>query len=216
MSDPDSNRLNYRGELSRKGLHLLALSYPVGFVLLGRSVGLWIAISLSLVALSLDFLRTRSSAVHRFFDFTFGFMMRARERDVLRGKTVINGATWVAVSFTLLVIFFPEDLAIVSFALFMIGDAVAAMVGRRWGRNQWARRGCTVEGSIAFFLAGLAMAFGLASAYSAVAYYDIETLALVGGVAVACLLEAAPLPVNDNLIAPLGAALSMLAITALV
>ena len=216
MSDPNSNRLNYRGELSRKGLHLLALSYPVGYVLLERSVGLWIAVSLSLVALSLDFFRTRSKAVYRFFDVTFGFMMRGRERDVMRGHMVINGATWVAVSFTLLVVFFPEDLAIVSFALFMIGDAVAAIVGRRWGRIQWARKGCTVEGSVAFFLAGLAMAFGLASTYSSVAYYDIETLALVGGVAVACLLEAAPLPLNDNLIAPLGAALSILAITALV
>ncbi len=216
MSDPDSNQLNYRGELARKGTHLLALSYPIGFILLGRSVGLWVVISLSLIALSLDFLRTRSNAVYRFFDFTFGFMMRARERDVLGGKMVINGATWTSVSFTLLVAIFPEDLAIVSFALFMIGDAVAAIVGRRWGRIQWARKGCTVEGSVAFFLAGLAMAFGLASASSPVAYYDIEPLALVGGVAAACLLEAAPLPVNDNLIAPLGAALSMLVITALV
>jgi|AP95_1055475.scaffolds.fasta_scaffold00284_10 dolichol kinase len=216
MSDPDSNRLNYQGELFRKGLHLLALSYPVGFVLIGRPVGLWIALSLSLLALSLDFLRTRSKAVYRFFDFTFGFMMRANEREVLGGTMVINGATWVAVSFTLLVFFFPEDLAIVSFALFMIGDAVAAIVGRRWGRTQWARRGCTVEGSVAFFFAGLAMAFGLASTTSAVAFYDIEPLALIGGVAVACLLEATPLPINDNLIAPLGAALSMLAITALV
>ena len=216
MSDPDSNSLNYRGELARKGTHLLALSYPVGFILLGRSVGLWAMISVSLVTLSLDFLRTRSKAVYRFFDFTFGFMMRARERDVLGGKTVINGATWTSVSFPLLVAIFPEGVAVVSFASFMIGDAVAALIGRRWGRNQWARKGCTVEGSVAFFLAGLAMAFGLASTSSPVAYYDIETLALVGGVAVACLLEAAPLPLNDNLIAPLGAALSILAITALV
>ncbi len=216
MNDPDSNRLNYRGELARKGTHLLALSYPIGFILLGRSVGLWVVISLSLIALSLDFLRTRSNAVYRFFDVTFGFMVRARERDVMRGHMVINGATWTSVSFTLLVVFFPEDLAIVAFALFMIGDAVAAIVGRRWGSIQWARKGCTVEGSVAFFLAGLAMAFGLASASSPVAYYDIEPLALVGGVTAACLLEAAPLPVNDNLIAPLGAALSMLVITALV
>ena len=48
-----------------------------------------------------------------------------------------------------------------------IGDAMASIVGRRWGRLKWSRAsGKTVEGSVAFFTSvllssGLLWSFGL-------------------------------------------------------
>jgi len=212
ISDGD---LRYRAEVSRKILHVLALGYPVGYFVIGPSAGVPILIALSVLALFLDILRSKSADAHAFFDRVFGFMMRRNERDVLDKGVVINGATWVTVSFTLLVLFFAADIATVSFMLFMFGDAAAALVGRKWGKRYWARAGCTIEGSLAFFGVGLLVAFFLATSMFPLPLFNLNPMALVAGTLTATLLEAAPFRINDNLIAPLGAAASMALVSAL-
>ena len=149
-SPGDAAQLGYHGEIYRKLLHLLAMAFPVGYVIVPDPWGLVILVVLSVTALSMDMLRARNKAAHAFFERFFGFMMRRKERDVLGQGHVFNGATWVTVSFTLLVLLFPSEVAIVSFTLFMFGDAAAALLGRRFGRTPWLRRGATLEGSMAF------------------------------------------------------------------
>jgi len=212
---PDTAGIGYDGELYRKLLHLLALGYPVGYVVAPEPWGLNVLISLSLLALFLDWLRASSPAAHAFFERFFGFMMRRKERDVLGAKTVFNGATWVTVSFTLLVLFFPVDVALISFATFMIGDAAAALAGRRLGRTRWLGRGATLEGSLAFLIFGGAVGWLLISGDLPWPPLDIPFPVVLAATLVATLLEAAPLPLNDNLSAPLGAALTITGIMAL-
>jgi len=196
-------------------LHLLALGYPVGYVVAPEPWGLNVLISLSLLALFLDWLRASSPAAHAFFERFFGFMMRKKERDVLGARTVFNGATWVTVSFTLLVLLFPVDVALISFATFMIGDAAAALAGRRLGRTRWLGRGATLEGSLAFLIFGGAVGWLLISGVLPWPPLDIPFPVVIAATLVATLLEAAPLPLNDNLSAPLGAALTITGIMAL-
>lgn len=215
MTHQDAAQLGFNGEIYRKLLHLLAMAYPVGYLIVPEPWNVRIMVLLSLLALGLDVLRSRHAATHRFFEQFFGFMMRGRERDVLGQGPVFNGATWVTVSFTLLALFFPYPVATVSFALFMFGDAAAALIGRRFGRTSWLRKSATIEGSAAFLMAGFLVAGILVSGVLPGAAFDIPWIALSGAVVAAMLLEAAPLPVNDNLVAPLGAALVMTGIMTL-
>lgn len=215
MTHQEVAQLGYDGEIYRKMLHLLAMGYPVGYLLIPNPWGAVILVMLSVTALSLDWLRAHHEAAHSFFERFFGFMMRRREREVLGQGPVFNGATWVTVSFTLLVLLFPTDVAVVAFALFMIGDAAAALIGRRLGRTRWLRDGATMEGSAAFLLVSGAFGWLLVSGLLPWPLLEVPLHAVWIGCLAAAVLEASPLPINDNLVAPLGAALVIMGIMTL-
>ncbi len=114
-----------------------------------------------------------------------------------------------------LAILFPVDVAVVAFCIFMLGDAAAALVGRKFGRTHWGRAGCTLEGSMAFLAVGLAAAVLIAAPGLGIAPFSLSYTALVSGTVAATILEAMPLPFNDNIAAPLGTALVLSAVIAL-
>ena len=205
-----SKTLNYSGEIYRKSLHLLALAYPVGYSILGKSVALWVLVPLSLAMIGADFLRSKNEWTHGLIDRIFGFMMRPEERVFDPRRPVVNGATWVTTSFTVLILFFSGPIAILSFAIFMIGDAMAALVGRKWGAHPWGSGSRSMEGTLAFMISGLVVAHALGSESIPFSFFQFNSVSLIGAVLVAGVLEALPLPVNDNLIAPVGAALFLL------
>ena len=198
-SEPDHD-LPYRAELGRKALHLLALIVPLGIALAGKERALVVLVPLSLLALTGDVLRVRSAYVARLIDRFFGFMMRREERPPVGAPVSINGATWVLLSAALLVLVFPVYLAVPAFVMFMISDAVAALIGRRFGRIQWGQTSRTVEGSAGFLVCGLVVV----SFFPALPYW-------VGavGVVVGCAAEAIPRPFNDNIRVPFVSATVM-------
>ena len=207
--------LPYSGELYRKGLHLIALVLPAAVVILGKPDALYGLVPLALLALTVDFIRSKSGVVNRFIDRFFGWMMRERERPGVGEPPAFNGATWVVTSMAVLTILFPVDVAVVAFCIFMLGDAAAALIGRKFGRTRWGRAGCTVEGSLAFLVTGLIAAIVIAAPGLGIAPFSITWAALLLGTAAATILEATPLPLNDNIAAPLGTALVISAALAL-
>ena len=190
--------LSYGGELQRKALHLLALVVPLGMAWMGKPGVLYLLIPMALLALSADILRVRSRAFSTFIDHIFGRMMRQEERPGVGDPVSINGATWVLVSAALLAIIFPISIAVPAFIVFMIGDAAAALFGRRYGRVHWGKGPRTLEGSAAFLVVGLL----IIACYPGMIFW-------VGaiGVVVACAAEAMPGPFNDNIRVPLLMAL---------
>ncbi len=184
----------FRNELLRKTLHLLALVIPAGIYVLDKPLALFALAPLSAAAVSADALRAKSDRFARFIDRAFGYMMRPGEIPAPGGRIVLNGATWVAVSATLLTFLFPVGLAAPGFASFMVADAAAALAGMRFGRTPWPGTHRTVQGSIAFACAAWAMLapFGHIDAGTA-------ALAAFAGAAV----EAPNLPLNDNIRVPL-------------
>ena len=87
-----------------------------------------------------------------------------------------------------------------AFAMFMLSDAAAALVGRRYGRIHWGGSPRTVEGSLAFLLLGLGV-MALLAPFSEIVFW-------VGAVSVgaATLAEVPAGPFNDNLRVPMVAA----------
>jgi dolichol kinase len=151
----------------------------------------------ALFALAMDLIRLRVPAADRRFRLAVGAMLRPAER---RGLT---GATMLALGAALTALIFPGRVAAVGILYAAIGDASAALVGSRLGRRTY-RPGRTVEGTLAFFAAALAV--GYAAPGTGLPAAAAAALAVT-------LVEAAPVPIDDNVTIPVaGAAAYRLAI----
>ncbi len=192
-SEPYSE-IPYRAELLRKSLHLLALVIPASMLYLGKTTSLLILVPFCGLAIFTEIARVRFQTVADIVETIFGGMMRNHERPAIGDAVVINGATWVLLTATLLVVIFPVEVAACAMIMFMIGDAAAALVGRRFGKTHWFGTSKTVEGSLAF----------LATALGILLLFDILPLPYSLAVAIfAAALELIPLRINDNLYVPL-------------
>ena len=195
-----SDDLSFQGELKRKALHVLALVVPGGMHVLGMPHALYVLLPLTTIGVAGDVARAYSMPFNRFIRRVFGPMMRLRELPPPGRGVVINGATWVLVAATLLALVFPLRVAVPIFTMFLVSDAVAALVGRHWGRHHWGSTPRTIEGSAAFLTVGL----GVMGGFSALPF----ALGVVATI-VACVAEALPHPGNDNVRAPMVSALAV-------
>ncbi len=205
--DPQDNYdpgfLPLKRELMRKSLHVLALVLPVTMLLLGKTPSILIFGGLALLGVVLDVLRAGKAPLNHWIVTFFGSLMRPREKEQTQGRIVINGATWAMLSAFILVLVFPVQVAAFAFTIFMLGDAVAALAGRRLGRIRLGKSSKTLEGSLAFLVTGL-----LTSLIFPGIYFWHGAVASLA----ACIAEALPLPLDDNLRVPLVAAAIMLAV----
>jgi dolichol kinase len=141
--------------------------------------------------LGLDLLRLRAAPVARWFAPRVGPYLRPAER---RGPVLaVHFLTGTGV---LLAAVAPRPIAATALAYLVLGDAAAALVGRRLGRSRWGAK--SLEGSLACFL--VCVGIGALT-------LPQHPVAIVGGALAATLAEALPVPVDDNLSVPLvGAA----------
>ena len=190
----------YKAEVLRKAIHLLALVLPLAMVLLGKTEALYLLVPTTALVLSGDVLRVRSVWFARLVARIFGFLMRSEEQPPVGGSIKLTGATWVLLSATLLTVVFPIRIAAPALAIFMLSDAAAALVGRRYGRTHWGDNPRTLEGSLAFLLVGLGV-MALVAPYAAIVFWTGAV-----SVVVATLAEVPTGPFNDNLRVPMVAA----------
>ena len=194
------NHRSFKQELYRKALHAVALVIPVGMFVLDQKYVIVLLGLASACALGLEIVRTRLSAVNHWISKYLGFMMRPEEISGPNKTIVFTGATWVFISAFILALFFPKHIAACAFAVFMVGDGFAALVGRRYGKIFWRGGRKTLEGSMAFLVSALVVVLMVPGVK-----FMAGAWASVG----ACLAEALPGPLNDNLRSPLVAALIM-------
>lgn len=196
--------ISYAAELRRKALHLGALALPALMLALGRDA-LWLLAPGAALAVAGDVARARSAAWRRWLHGLFGPLMRPEEMPPLGGPIVLNGATSMGIAAALCALLFAPAVAAAAVAMQQVGDAAAALVGRRLGGVRWRGSHKTLAGSAAFVVSALATGW-------LVAQWPGVSLApgvLAAGALAAALAEALPLPVNDNLRVPLVAAAAM-------
>ena len=137
-------------EIARKLLHLFALTMPAGIYYIPRWTGSWLIPTIILAVLFLgsvliENLRQKSPAVQELFYKFAGSMLRKEE------KHTVTGSTWVIGAALICSVLFRNDafVALIVLSIFILGDAVAALVGMSMGRIKIGKK--SLEGSLACF-----------------------------------------------------------------
>lgn len=196
----------YSAEIGRKALHLLALVIPFGMWWLDVPLALYVVGGSAVIGILADILRAYSPAFNKWIRGRFGPLMRMEEVPPVGTGVIFNGATCVLVGATLLALLFPIRVAVPILTMTMLADAAAALVGRWMGDHPWGRFSSTVEGSLAFVSTGLLV----------MALFPVTAFGpALASVVVASVVEALPLPINDNIRVPVMAAVIFVASEAL-
>jgi dolichol kinase len=210
-----------REEIRRKLLHLFALLMPIAIFYAPR----WswprllvpgILFLLFAASIIIEALRFKVPVIQKTVLALFGSMMRKEEHAIVSGWTWVIGAAFLC---SVLFINRPY-VSFIALTVFIIGDAVAALVGIGIGRIKIGKK--TLEGSIAClivcvllfyavfpFVPGLLKAWGI-SRFSAVMIW-ITSIVIT-------LFELIPLKiapkitVNDNIAVPVIAGYIMIAL----
>ena len=147
MTAIDNGTIDYKSELLRKSIHLCSLSIPIVYYFITRELALKILIPITLLSIIIDLARYQKPFRKQFHDI-FGFMLRDHEKN--GDKKNLNGATYVLISASLVVLIFPKIFVITGFAILIISDISAALIGRKFGRHKFLYK--SFEGTAAFFI----------------------------------------------------------------
>jgi dolichol kinase len=183
----------YWQEVGRKTFHLLTLVYLAAYKLIPYpAVVAWAGVWLVLVG-GFEFARLRSPALNRAFSLPFSAIMRPDERHAR-----MTGIYYSAIGVFLTIACFGKRPIVVAagLACLTFGDAAAAVVGRLLGRTRWPWAAKSVEGSAACLAACFAGALAL----------GVPWLGALAAATAATVVEAAPVPFDDNLWIPVAGA----------
>ncbi|HWO55999.1 MAG TPA: SEC59/DGK1/VTE5 family protein [bacterium] len=146
-------QLDYRGEVWRKLLHLFALVMPVGYHLAPRAMAVGVTFFFFGLSLLVDIARFRGWPIQRIWAPIVNPIVRPKEAAAFTGATHILFSGWLCP------LVFSVPAAALGMSTIILGDAAAALVGRRWGRHRFENGSRSWEGSTAFLLASLIPAF---------------------------------------------------------
>jgi dolichol kinase len=179
-------------ELSRKAFHVASTVLPLLVWLAPRPLAVAVLVPVAAVGLAVDVARLRLRWPRYHFLRLTRTMLRPHER---RG---LAGATYMAVAYALALLLFPKPLAVAAMLYNGLGDAAAALVGKRWGRHRtsWGK---SWEGFAAALAANLAVGLAVGSLDP-----RLPVVGALAGALAGALLELAPLPLDDNLRVTLG------------
>ena len=141
--------------------------------------------------LVVELLRLGNRSVRNVFARVFGSLIRGHEH------VSFTGSTFLLVGSLLTVCVFPKTVAVSALCFLIVGDPVAALIGKSIGVVRLFGNK-TLEGSLANFL----VCFGIGLLFLPL------PLAVVGAVA-AAVAEVLPIPLDDNLRIPLAAGAAM-------
>jgi dolichol kinase len=148
MVATDRATIDYQSEVLRKAIHLCSLSIPVVYYFITKELALSILIPLAIFSLITDLSRYYIKPISDLFYKLFGFLLRRHEMD--EKKKNLNGATYVLISAVFVIMIFPKVFVVTSFAVLIIGDIAAALVGRKFGNTLFLVK--SLEGTLAFFI----------------------------------------------------------------
>lgn len=187
-----------KGKLWRHLFHLVAGCIPpVTGLLLGRERALVVLGALAAIFVGVEVLRFTVAPVNRRLmslvsRASTGFKSREAARPV--------GTTYYLVASFLAFVFFASDVAIAALFFAAVGDAMAALVGERYGRMKLGTK--SLEGTLAFFASALVVGYILLWAG-----LHLGWPAVTLGAAAAALVELLPIPIDDNVTVPIVGAI---------
>ena len=192
----------------RRLFHLSAASViPLLGFALGYDYALIMAIIGTVVLVTGEVARFLIPAVNQWFIEWLGMLLKPGE------ERKVTAATYLAVTSLVVLLLFDLPIAGLALLYLAIGDPMAGIIGKRFGRLRWERwfqkgvaatSGKSVEGALAFLAASLSIA---ALLWTKDIYFTFWPAAV--GAAVAATVEFLPIPLEDNATVPLASAVVM-------
>ncbi|KUO60277.1 dolichol kinase [bacterium BRH_c32] len=204
MNQIDRGHIDYKSEVLRKSIHLCSLSIPVIYYFITKETALGILIPLAVFSLILDLARyKKDTKLNQYFHAVFGFMLREHEKDL--NKKNLNGATYVLLSAVIVILIFPKVLVVTAFAVLIVGDIAAALIGRKFGKTRFLDK--SLQGTLAFFFFSCIVVFLTPKVNGIYQEYLIGIVAVaIGAIAENVSSRFA----DDNLVIPISVSLAML------
>jgi dolichol kinase len=190
-----AQQISFTQELWRKATHTGALVIPAGYSILSleKSTMLAIMTPIAVIMTLIDISRLKGWGIWRLFRPLIGRMVRAHEQS---GD--FTGATYILWSVVATVALYRRDIAVAALAFIVVGDTLAALIGRKFGRHRFGRK--SLEGSLGCLVGTLVVAFVAPGLATSVA---------VTGAVVAAVVEGFSGPIDDNVSVPLLSGLAM-------
>jgi dolichol kinase len=177
--------------------------FPVVYLLTGKPyLPLGLAAFFLTLLLTLEYERWKNPNVWKYMVKKFGGIFKTHP-----GK--LTGDTWFMLSTFLLILFFPENVAIPALFFLVFGDAGSGIVGNKFGRTELFQ-GKTLEG----FAGGLIL--NLIVAFSLFLSLNLSLWVMAAGAVTASVFEILPLKVNDNFSVGISAGVVMLLINLII
>jgi dolichol kinase len=187
--------LSIVSEIKRKSIHLSMIIIPVWIYFAPPSIANLGLIIASITTIVLDVLRLSDNRLRVFFMRFFRSLMRRHEEEHLMGSTYFMIAALISV------LLFDKLIAISALTFLVLGDAVAAIIGKKFGRIRYWEK--SVEGSAACFIVCLLVGAALMGMRGEAMWL------VVSGSLAATAAEALPAPMDDNMRVPILSGLVM-------
>ena len=179
------------GEFLRKLIHIFSIIIPLGyfFYIKDKVIMTIILLVLTLSALLIEYARrNRKNNIGYFFQKYFKSILRSNEK-----RGYFTGATWMLIGFTITVLIFENDIAVLALLFLSIGDSFAGIVGRVFPLGKvWNK---SISGSLAGLIGCITFGFIINTALP----FEVIVLGAISGM----FIELFPLKMDDNFSIPI-------------
>ncbi len=183
--------LSIGSELKRKSIHMSMIVIPVWYYFAPSPLGVLGLIIAMTITIIFDLLRLSDDRFRKFFLHLFKSLIRSHEEEHLLGSTHFMIAALISV------LVFDKMIAISALTFLILGDTAAAVIGKRFGKKLfWGK---SLAGSFACFVCCLIIGYLLLAN---------EWVILAGAIS-ATIVEALPVPMDDNMRVPIASGLIM-------
>ena len=155
MIEPRQGDINYKQELMRKGIHLSSMWIPITLWFVPRPDAVLILIVVLFFCMSVDLERSRPGPLGDLIRFIVNKLIRPHESPETTGRMTFTGASWMLMAAVPTYFFFSKPVATAAFAMLIVCDTAAALVGKKYGRVPFGSKGKSLEGAVACLVSGL-------------------------------------------------------------
>ncbi len=191
----------WQTEARRKAVHLAFIVLPLELLFMWlpwprtHKEFRYLFVALTVGAIALDVLRIHEARVRTFFRQFFGEMIREHEQLSLLGSSYLLLAALIAIEV------FPQPIAAAALGFTVLGDAMGALVGKAWGKHKFFNK--SFEGAFGCFVACLIWGAVV------IQHSHVPVNVILIGALTATIVEALPIPLDDNLGITLAAGYAM-------
>ena len=187
--------IDYKSEFIRKLIHLCSLSIPVIYYFISRELALELLLPMFLAFLVVDLARFYHEPTQAWFYRWFGWLLRRHESDSKSKR--LTGATNILFSAIVCVLIFPKIITVNAFAILIISDITAALIGRRFGKHRFFQK--SLEGATGFFVSAIVVVLLAPKVEGSLMEYAVGIIAAAAG----AVTESLSTTIDDNISVPL-------------